>query len=74
VLERDRDAHKFALRNALKDMNYLAAFAQASDVANPLQAATRNSFATAVAQGRGDDYVPMLSDIIAGLNGVKPAS
>lgn len=73
VLERDRDAHKFALRNALKDMNYLAAFAQATDVANPLQAATRNSFATAVGLGRGDDYVPMLSDIIAELNGVKPA-
>lgn len=71
VLERDRDAHKFALRNALKDMNYLAAFAQATDVANPLQAATRNSFATAVGLGRGDDYVPMLSDIIAELNGVK---
>ena len=73
VLERDRDAHKFALRNALKDMNYLAAFAQATDVANPLQAATRNSFATAVGLGRGDDYVPMLSDIIAELSGVKPA-
>jgi 3-hydroxyisobutyrate dehydrogenase-like beta-hydroxyacid dehydrogenase len=74
VLERDRDAHKFALRNALKDMNYLAAFALATDVANPLQAATRNSFAAAVGKGRGDDYVPMLSDIIAELNGVKPAA
>lgn len=73
VLERDRDAHKFALRNALKDMNYLSAFAQATDVANPLQSAVRNSFATAIGQGRGDDYVPMLSDIIAGLNGVKLA-
>lgn len=73
VLERDRDAHKFALRNALKDMNYLAAFALATDVANPLQAATRNSFATAVGLGRGDDYVPMLSDIITGLNGVELA-
>jgi 3-hydroxyisobutyrate dehydrogenase-like beta-hydroxyacid dehydrogenase len=74
VLERDRDAHKFALRNALKDMNYLAAFALATDVANPLQAATRNSFATAVGLGRGDDYVPMLSDIIAELNGVRTAA
>jgi 3-hydroxyisobutyrate dehydrogenase-like beta-hydroxyacid dehydrogenase len=73
VLERDRDAHKFALRNALKDMNYLAAFALATDVANPLQAATRNSFATAVGLGRGDDYVPMLSDIITGLNGLELA-
>jgi 3-hydroxyisobutyrate dehydrogenase-like beta-hydroxyacid dehydrogenase len=73
VLERDRDAHKFALRNGLKDMNYLAAFALASDVANPLGAATRNSLATAIGLGRGEDYVPMLSDIIAGLNGVSLA-
>jgi len=71
VLERDRDAHKFALRNALKDMNYLAAFAQASDVANPVGASVRNSYASAVAGGRGDDYMPMLSDVIAELNGVS---
>jgi 3-hydroxyisobutyrate dehydrogenase-like beta-hydroxyacid dehydrogenase len=71
VLERDRDAHKFALRNALKDMNYVAAFAQASDVANPLGASVRNSYASAVALGRGDDYMPMLSDVIAELNGVS---
>jgi 3-hydroxyisobutyrate dehydrogenase-like beta-hydroxyacid dehydrogenase len=73
VLERDRDAHKFALRNALKDMNYVAAFAQASDVANPLGASVRNSYASAVALGRGDDYMPMLSDIVAELNGVSLA-
>jgi len=71
VLERDRDAHKFALRNALKDMNYLAAFAQASDVVNPVGASVRNSYASAVAQGRGDDYMPMLSDVIAEQNGVS---
>jgi 3-hydroxyisobutyrate dehydrogenase-like beta-hydroxyacid dehydrogenase len=71
VLEHDRNAHKFALRNALKDMNYLAAFAQASDVANPVGASVRNSYASAVAQGRGDDYMPMLSDVIAEQNGVK---
>ena len=71
VLERDRDAHKFTLRNALKDTTYLAAFANASDTANPLGAAVRNSFALAVGTGRGDDYVPMLSDIVADLNGVS---
>jgi 3-hydroxyisobutyrate dehydrogenase-like beta-hydroxyacid dehydrogenase len=73
VLERDRDAHKFALRNGLKDMTYLAAFALATDTPNPLGAATRNSLATAIGLGRGEDYVPMLSDIIAGLNGVSLA-
>ena len=71
VLERDREAHKFTLRNGLKDTTYLAAFANATDTANPLGAAVRNSFALAVGAGRGDDYVPMLSDIIAELNGVS---
>jgi hypothetical protein len=31
----------------------------------------RNSFALAVGTGHGDDYVPMLSDIVAELNGIK---
>lgn len=73
VLERDRNAHKFALSNALKDMTYLAAFAHATQTANPVGAAVRNSFALAIGTGRGEDYVPMLSDIIAELNGVKLA-
>ncbi len=70
VLERDRDAHKFTLSNALKDLTYLAGFAQAAEVANPVGAAVRNSFAQAVAGGRGTDYVPMLSDIVGEANGV----
>ncbi|AWI60141.1 NAD(P)-dependent oxidoreductase [Sinorhizobium fredii] len=71
VLERDPNAHKFAIRNGFKDMSYLAAFANAAGVANPIGAAVRNSFAQAVGAGRGEDYVPMLSDFIAEANGVK---
>lgn len=71
VLERDPNAHKFALSNALKDTSYLAAFANASGLANPVGAAVRNSFALAVGTGHGDDYVPMLSDIVAELNGLS---
>lgn len=73
VLERDRDAHRFTLRNALKDTSYLAAFSNGVGMANPLGAAVRNSYALAVGQGRGEDYVPMLSDIVAELNGVSLA-
>jgi 3-hydroxyisobutyrate dehydrogenase-like beta-hydroxyacid dehydrogenase len=73
VLERDRDAHKFTLKNAHKDMRYLAAMADALAVANPVGASVKNTFALAVGAGRGDDYVPMVSDIIAGLNGTKLA-
>jgi 3-hydroxyisobutyrate dehydrogenase-like beta-hydroxyacid dehydrogenase len=71
VLDRDPYAHKFTLRNGLKDMTYLASFANSVGMANPVGAAVRNSFALAVNTGHGDDYVPTLSDIIAELNGIK---
>jgi len=72
VIERDRDAHKFTLRNALKDLTYLSAFATNAGAANPISAAVRNAYALAIGAGRGDDYVPMLSDIVAELNGIAP--
>jgi 3-hydroxyisobutyrate dehydrogenase-like beta-hydroxyacid dehydrogenase len=71
VIERDRNAHRFTLANALKDVSYLAGFAQALMVANPIGAAVRNSFASAVATGHGEDYVPMLSDLVAEWNGAR---
>ena len=71
VLERDRNAHKFTIANAFKDMGYLAAAANAVGLANPIGAAVRNSFAQATGAGRGQDYVPMLSDFIAASNGVS---
>jgi hypothetical protein len=37
---------------------------------NPVGAAARNSFALAVNVGRGEDYVPMLSDVVAEFNGI----
>ncbi len=73
VIEHDRNAHRFTLANALKDVSYLAGFAQALGVANPVGAAVRNSFAQAVATGHGDDYVPMLSDCVAEWNGASLA-
>lgn len=71
VLDRDPNAHKFTLRNGLKDMTYLASFANSVGLANPVGAAVRNSFALAVGTGHGEDYVPMLSDVISELNGMK---
>lgn len=71
VVGRDENAHRFAIRNALKDLSYLAAFANASGAANPVSAAVRNSFALAVGAGQGERYVPMLSDFVAELNGVS---
>jgi len=71
VLERDRNAHQFALRNAHKDMRYVVNMGNAAGVANHVGAAVKNVYATAEAIGRGEDYVPMLSDIVAELNGVS---
>ena len=71
VVGRDPNAHRFAIRNALKDLTYLAAFANASGAANPISGAVRNSFALAVNAGQGERYVPMLSDFIAESNGVS---
>lgn len=71
VLTRDRDAHKFTIANAAKDMKYLASLADAEGVANPMGAAIKNAYAGALAAGKGSDYVPMLSDFVAAANGVK---
>ncbi|MDQ0391496.1 NAD(P)-dependent oxidoreductase [Labrys monachus] len=71
VLNRDENAQRFAMKNALKDMTYLASFAHASGAANPMGAAVRNGFAAAVAMGRGEAFVPALSDVVAALNGVS---
>jgi 3-hydroxyisobutyrate dehydrogenase-like beta-hydroxyacid dehydrogenase len=71
VINRNEKAHLFTLSNALKDMTYLASCAQSNGVANPMGAAVRNSFATAVATGNAERFVPMLSDIVAELNGTS---
>ena len=71
VLNRNENAQRFAMANALKDMSYLASTAQAAGIANPIGAAVRNSFASAVATGHGQAFVPALSDVIAKLNGVS---
>jgi 3-hydroxyisobutyrate dehydrogenase-like beta-hydroxyacid dehydrogenase len=71
TLEGDRDAHKFTLRNAYKDMRYLASMADAAGIANPVGAAVKNSYALAVGAGGADDYVPMLATAVARANGLE---
>ncbi|MCO6390797.1 NAD-binding protein [Aliihoeflea aestuarii] len=71
AVDGDRDAHKFTLRNAHKDMRYVTGLANESGIASHLASGVKNSFATAEAIGRGDDFVPMLADVVAELNGVR---
>ncbi len=70
TLEGDRDAHKFTIANAFKDLTYLESMAGAAGIANPLGNATKNSFAGAHATGPAEQFVPMLATYIGKANGV----
>ena len=71
TLEGDREAHKFTLGNAFKDLRYLESMADQAGLVNSMGNAVKNAFATAVAAGGADDYVPMLPAYIDQLNGGK---
>jgi 3-hydroxyisobutyrate dehydrogenase-like beta-hydroxyacid dehydrogenase len=71
VVERDREAHRFTIQNAHKDLRYLVSLANQAGVANFAGAVVKNYLATAEAMGKGGDYLPMLSDHVAALNGVS---
>ena len=47
--------------------------AQNAGVANPVGGAVKNYYAMAEAAGLAEDFVPMLSDFVAGLNGIALA-
>ncbi|MBC8131039.1 MAG: NAD(P)-dependent oxidoreductase [Rhizobiaceae bacterium] len=70
VVGRDPNAHKFTLRNAHKDTRYLVSMANEAGVASNISSAVKNSYATAEGMGRGDHFVPMLTDVVAELNGI----
>jgi 3-hydroxyisobutyrate dehydrogenase-like beta-hydroxyacid dehydrogenase len=74
TIEGNREAHRFTLTNAYKDLRYLESMANAAPVATPVTSAVKNSFATAVTQGGAgpEDYVPHLADFIARANGLPP--
>lgn len=74
TLDADPKAHQFTIRNAHKDMRYLASMANEAGAVNALQAVVKNSFAAMDAAGQGERHVPMLADFIAGLNGLPPAA
>lgn len=67
-----RDSHKFSINNALKDLRYVEALANAAVVSNPVGNAVKNTYALAAAQGKGEDYVPLVADVIGAQNGLKP--
>jgi len=70
TIDGNREAHKFTLTNAAKDLRYLESMADAAGVANPVGNAVKNSFFAALnAGGSGpEDYVPMLPEYIGKQN------
>lgn len=70
TLDGDRDAHKFTIANAAKDLRYLEAMADSVGLVNPVGNAAKNAFATAMAQGGADAFVPMLPIFIGKQNDV----
>ena len=69
TLEGNRDAHKFSIANAFKDLRYLESMADAAGVANPVGNAAKNAFAHAHAAAP-QDFVPMLATHTGRVNGV----
>jgi 3-hydroxyisobutyrate dehydrogenase-like beta-hydroxyacid dehydrogenase len=71
TLEGEREAHKFTISNAFKDLTYLESMADAAGLVNLVGNAVKNSFGVARAAGGASDYVPMLPDHVAKLNGTS---
>jgi 3-hydroxyisobutyrate dehydrogenase-like beta-hydroxyacid dehydrogenase len=72
TIEGNREAHKFTLSNALKDLMYLESMADSVKVVNPIGNATKNAFALAYATGGSgpENYVPHLPEYIGRANGI----
>jgi 3-hydroxyisobutyrate dehydrogenase-like beta-hydroxyacid dehydrogenase len=72
TIDGNREAHKFTLTNAHKDLTYLESMADAAKVVNPIGNAVKNTFGAAVARGGGgpEDYVPHIVEFVGRANGV----
>lgn len=74
VVDRDRDAHKFTIANASKDVRYANQMAMDAGVMTLMASAIRNYYAHAEATRHGQDFVPMLSDLVGEMNGIDLAA
>jgi 3-hydroxyisobutyrate dehydrogenase-like beta-hydroxyacid dehydrogenase len=73
TLDGNREAHRFTIANAYKDLRYVESMANGAGMVTAIASAAKNSFAMAMATG-GDgpeDYVPHLPDFVGRMNGIK---
>lgn len=71
LCDRDENAHKFTIANMAKDLRYVNAMATDAGVLNVMASAARHYYTHAEAIGADQDFVPMLSDHVARLNGMS---
>lgn len=70
TVDRNRDIHKFTIQNAHKDVRYVNNMATDAGMMTLMAGAVRQYYAHAEAIGLGSDYVPMIGDHVARLNGI----
>lgn len=70
TVDRNKDAHKFSIANAAKDVRYANAMAADAGALTLIASATRQYFSHVEAVGHGADYVPWIGDHIGRLNGI----
>ena len=72
MVEGDRGAHPFALRNCAKDLRYYTQMLDAAGGVTPVGDLALQSYQAAVNSGRAERYIPQLADLFAELNGLRP--
>lgn len=70
AVDRNRDAHKFTIENASKDVRYANNMASNAGVVGIMASAVKHYYTHVEAIGSGSDYVPMVADHVARLNGL----
>jgi 3-hydroxyisobutyrate dehydrogenase-like beta-hydroxyacid dehydrogenase len=72
TIDGNREAHKFTLANAFKDLTYLESMADSVKLMNPVGNAVKSSFALAYNTGGSgpENYVPHLPEYIGRANGM----
>ncbi len=70
VLQGDISNMQFAIANAAKDLRYYSRMIQDAKLSAPVSPGVLGAFALAEAMGKGEEFVPRLCDVIAGINKV----
>lgn len=70
AVDGNREAHKFTIENASKDVRYANNMPSAAGVVGIMTSATKHYYTHVEAIGHGSDFVPMVADHVARLNGM----